>query len=234
MVRDGYQGRGSGCGGHTPAAPVLLYLHLTHGFGFCGGPGTVGHRTHSPPPTLYLPHEKSPEVLRGMWGLEQGVPRPAYPYHLATSPWSLVSTGKSSRKEGQMAPTMAGYPRRGPTPVITKQQKTVQKMSLLFHTQISRFMFKKVFLKRTGGQVPGEKPQSSPVCRRDADASATSRVFAPSPAQGRSPWGSPSAGPAGKALRLVTVLRRPAVRGPAQSWEGTSMLGGGRVGEWSP
>lgn len=196
----------------------------------------TGHTVPSSPPTLYLPHEKSPEVLRGMWGLERGVPRPRLLPTLTTlppvpGPWSALERAPGRRHRRH--PPWPAIEER-PAPVITKQQKTVQKTSLLFHTQISRFMFKKVFPKRTGGQVPGEKPQSSPVCRRDTDASATSRVFAPSPAQGRSPWGSPSAGPTGKALRLVTVLRRPAVWGPAQSWEGTCMLGGGRVGEWSP
>ena len=110
-------------------------------------------------------------------------------------------------------PTIAHYQRRGSAPVITKQQQLSRKRPFLFHTQISRFIKKKkkVFARITRGCSPGEKPQSGPVSRMDnLRAAPPGRIFAPSAPQGLSSWDSLRR-PEVKAIRLITVPRRPAV-----------------------
>lgn len=111
-------GRGLGCGTHI-AGSCLCQRGVpagasTHGFGFCGGPGTVGHRTLGP---LVLP----------TWG-------PAGPPVQGKFPDLGSRIGKSSRKEGQALP-------RGPRPRDHTAAESVQKTSLLFRYEISRFVF---------------------------------------------------------------------------------------------
>lgn len=87
-------GRGLGCGSHI-AGSCLCQRRVpagasTHGFGFCGGPRTVGHRTLGP---LVLPH------LRSCWASCVGggeVPRPGRPN------WKELQEGGTGASEGAL------------------------------------------------------------------------------------------------------------------------------------
>lgn len=157
------------------------------------------------------PSPSRPHFLWGPLGLQAGgrgggsaAPRPQTPAHLppaGSGSGRPRSAGKCSGRK--RAP---GLPEGRPHPVTTKQPK-LQKTSLLFHTQISRFVKKKERKKEevlaAGAAAPGE-PQPGPALR-------LSGRTCPAPASPRSsprPRSRPRSRPEG--LTVPVAGRSPA------------------------
>ena len=148
----------------------------------------------------------------------------------ASCPGEVPRPGLPNCKELQEGGT--GASEGAPAPGTTQRQKASRKRPFYSVTQISRFVFKKVFARRAGGRSPGEELRSAPGRRADSLAKGHLAGSSPRPLHMGALPGAPLCWAHWQGHEADHSPPEACRLGSTRSWEGTFVLGegGGETG----